>query len=65
MPVSVVYSPSEIKMQLNHIQIRILYLIDTAGRSHKNKAQFEELKALDYMLQSADEIYLVLSLQQA
>jgi flagellar biosynthesis protein FlhF len=35
-------------------------LIDTAGRSHRNQFQFEELKSL-ISASEADEIYLVLS----
>ena len=59
-PVSVVYTPSEMKEAVSSHSDKDLILIDTAGRSHKNKAQFEELKAL-IAASEADEIYLVLS----
>jgi len=59
-PVSVVYSPNEIKDAVSVYADRDLVMIDTAGRSHKNKSQFEELKAL-ITASEADEIYLVLS----
>lgn len=60
MPVSVIYSTSEIKDAVNAYSDKNVVLIDTAGRSHRNKSQFEELKAL-VMASEADEIYLVLS----
>jgi flagellar biosynthesis protein FlhF len=60
LPVSVVYSPSEINESIRKYHDMDLILVDTAGRSHKNRPQFDELKTL---LKSAvpDEIYLVLS----
>lgn len=60
MPVSVIYSPNEIKDAIKHYSDKDLVLIDTAGRSYRNKSQFEELKSL-IMASEADEIYLVLS----
>jgi len=59
-PVSVVYTASEIKDAINQHADKDLVLIDTAGRSHKNKTQVEELKEL-IRASNADEIYLVLS----
>lgn len=59
-PVSVVYTPNDIMDAVNQYSDRDIILIDTAGRSHRNKAQFEELKAL-IAASGADEIYLVLS----
>lgn len=59
-PVSVVYSPSEIQDAINRHSDKDLILIDTAGRSHRNKAQFEEMKSL-ITASGADEVYLVLS----
>lgn len=59
-PITVVYTPAEIKEAIGLYADKDMILIDTAGRSHKNKAQFEELKAL-IMAADADEIYLVLS----
>lgn len=59
-PVSVVYTPSEMKDAMNLHADKDLVLIDTAGRSHKNKEQINELREL-IMASNADEIYLVLS----
>ncbi len=59
-PVSVVYTASEIKEAVARHSDKDIVLIDTAGRSHSNKAQFDELKAL-IAASDADEVYLVLS----
>lgn len=59
-PVSVAYSPNDIMEAVNQHSDKDVILIDTAGRSHRNKAQFEELKAL-ITASGANEIYLVLS----
>lgn len=59
-PVSVIYSPQEIKSAIEEHQDKELILIDTAGRSHKNAAQFSELKML-VSAAEADEVYLVLN----
>lgn len=58
--VTVVYSPGEIKDAVSRLGDNDLILIDTAGRSHKNKAHFDELKAL-VSAANADETYLVIS----
>lgn len=58
--VSVAYTATEIKEAVNQHSDKDIILIDTAGRSHRNKAQFEELKAL-IAASGADEVYLVLS----
>ncbi|MCX7842610.1 MAG: 50S ribosome-binding GTPase, partial [Clostridia bacterium] len=60
MPVTVIYSPSEINQAIKMHYDKDIILIDTAGRSHKNQAQFEELKAM-VQAAEADEIYLLLS----
>lgn len=60
MPLSIVYSPTEIKDAIDKFSDKDVILIDTAGRSHKNKAQFEELKTL-VSLSNADEVLLVIS----
>lgn len=60
MPVSVTYSPGEIKDAIALHSDKDIILIDTAGRSYRNKAQFEELKSI-VLASDADEIYLVLS----
>ncbi len=59
-PLSVVYTANEIKDAMNQHSDKDIILIDTAGRSHKNKSHFDELKSL-VMATGADEIYLVLS----
>ncbi|NJD02742.1 MAG: flagellar biosynthesis protein FlhF [Ruminiclostridium sp.] len=59
-PVSVVYSVSDMSDAVNQFSDRDIILIDTAGRSHRNKAQFEEMKAM-VTASGADEVYLVLS----
>lgn len=59
-PVSVIYTPQEIKAAIEEHQDKDLILIDTAGRSHKNTAQFSELKML-VSSTDADEVFLVLN----
>lgn len=45
-PVKVIYSPSELGQALEEFKKFELIFVDTAGRSHKDKIQREELKAL-------------------
>ena len=59
-PVSVVYTAADMKEAISQHSDKDIILIDTAGRSHRNKAQFEELKTL-IAASGADEVYLVLS----
>lgn len=59
-PITVVYSVADIKDALESYSDKDLILIDTAGSSHMNKLQFDELKALVSATQ-ADEVYLVIS----
>ena len=60
--VGVVYSPEDFKETYDNMKmIHDMIFIDTAGRSHKNKDNFDELKALMKEIESND-IYLVLSL---
>lgn len=60
MPVEVIYSINEINDAMDKYKDKDIILIDTAGRSHRNKTQFDELKMLvDASL--ADEVFLVLS----
>lgn len=61
-PIKVVYEPEEIKKTIEEFSDYDLILVDTAGRSHKNEEQCNDLKSLleaskDYK----QEIYLVLS----
>lgn len=59
MPVNVIYSANEIDEAINAYSDKDVILIDTPGRSHKNKAQFEELKSL-VLNSQADEYYLLI-----
>ncbi len=59
-PVSVVYTASEIRDAIIQHSDKDIILIDTAGRSHRNRSQFQELKTL-IEASNADEVYLVLS----
>ena len=60
MPVDVIYSVSEIKEAINRYHNKDIILIDTAGRSYRDKSQFDELRLL-VEASGADEIFLVLS----
>lgn len=60
-PISVAYTPGEIKSCVAAYSDKDLILIDTAGRSHKNRVQFDELREL-VELSGADEVFLVLSM---
>ena len=59
-PALIVYSPNEIQEAIKKLSDNDLILIDTAGRSHRNKVHFDELKALVSSV-GADEVYLVAS----
>ncbi len=59
MPVSVVYSTNEISEAINNYSDKDVILIDTPGRSHRNKNQFEELRNL-VLHSQADEKYLLI-----
>lgn len=60
-PVEVVYSNDEIQDAINRFKDKDLVLIDTAGRSHKNKEQEEDIKELIEAIPEK-EVYLVLSI---
>lgn len=60
LPVSVIYSASEVKEAIEKFADKDIVLIDTAGRSVKEKEQFDELGKL-VEFSTADEVYLVLS----
>ena len=60
MPVDVIYSVSEIKEAIYRYHNKDIILIDTAGRSYRDKSQFDELRLL-VEASGADEIFLVLS----
>lgn len=59
-PLSIIYTPSEILNAINNYNDKDIVLVDTAGRSHKDKYQLMELKTL--IKSSIDyEVYLVIS----
>lgn len=59
-PVDVVFSPTELQEAINRHMDKDLILIDTAGRSHKNEEQMDELKSF-LSVAEPSEIFLVLS----
>lgn len=62
-PLSILYSPEDIGKEIAKFEAYDLILVDTAGFSHKNDAQREDMKKLLTGLPTAYEkqIYLVLS----
>ena len=61
-PLSVVYRPEELGEMLEELDQYDLCLIDTAGCSHKNKEQLDELsRLLEQVPISKREVYLVLN----
>jgi len=60
LPINVIYSPNEIKDAISLYSDKDVVLIDTAGRSCRNKPQFDELKSL-IAASEPDEVYLVMS----
>jgi len=61
LPLSIVYSPNEIVDTIAQYSDKDIVLIDTAGRSHNNKAQMEEISAW-IEASRADEVYLLVSM---
>jgi flagellar biosynthesis protein FlhF len=59
-PVKVVFTPEELSACLRELGDKDVIFLDTAGRSHKNAEQIEELGAFLEQAQ-ADDVYLVLS----
>lgn len=60
LPLKVIYDLKDIYKAMSNFKEKDVILVDTAGRSHKNKVQMEELKEL---IQSVNnkEIYLVIN----
>jgi flagellar biosynthesis protein FlhF len=59
-PLSIIYSPSEISKAIRNYDDKDIILVDTAGRSHKDQYQLMELKSL--LKSNIDfEIYLAIS----
>ncbi|NLK97237.1 flagellar biosynthesis protein FlhF [Defluviitalea saccharophila] len=59
-PVEVIYAPEELTETLEKMKSRDIIFIDTAGRSHKNLQQFQELNHLISTIEEK-EVFLVLS----
>jgi len=59
-PVNVIYSPNEMQDAINKYSDKDLVLIDTPGKSHKNKKHFDEIKEL-FNQSKPDEVYLLIS----
>ena len=60
LPLEVIYKPNEIHFAMEKLKNQDLIMVDTAGRSHKNKEQIMELKKLlNEVIEK--EIYLVMS----
>ncbi|KXZ39786.1 flagellar biosynthesis protein FlhF [Alkalithermobacter thermoalcaliphilus JW-YL-7 = DSM 7308] len=59
-PIEVVYDIQDIKVSLERLKNRDLIFVDTAGRSHKNKRQMQELKDMLNEINNKD-IYLVIN----
>lgn len=62
-PLTIVYSPEELNEALERVSDYDLVLVDTAGFSHRNQEQKDEIKKLIDNMDSAyeKEVYLVLS----
>ncbi len=60
LPVTVAYSAADMREAVDAHRDKDLVLIDTAGRSHRNRQQFDELRQLLAAVET-DEVYLVLS----
>ncbi len=61
-PLRIIYSAGELKDSLDELNQYDLCLIDTAGRSHKNKEQIQDIRELIEQIPIADrQVYLVLN----
>ena len=61
-PLEVIYSPAELGEALEGLSQYDICLVDTAGRSHKNKEQIEDIRALiEQVPISERQVYLVLN----
>lgn len=59
-PITVIYSPKEMPDAIKKNSDAELILIDTPGKSHKNKKHFDEIKEI-YKAAEPDETYLLIS----
>lgn len=61
-PLEVVYSADELNKTMEKLKNYDLVLVDTAGRSHQNEEQIQDIaKLLDIVPEEDKEVYLVLS----
>lgn len=61
-PMSVIYTPEDMKQAVQKYKDYDLIFVDTAGRSHKNEEQKDDLKAIIDSITDTDKtIYLVVS----
>ena len=61
-PLKVIYSPTELAEIVEEMQEYEYCLVDTAGRSHKNKEQIEDIRTLIEQVPIADrQVFLVLN----
>jgi flagellar biosynthesis protein FlhF len=61
-PLKVIYSPDELGAMKEELDEHDICLVDTAGRSHKNKEQVEDIRKLIEQIPIADrQVYLVLN----
>lgn len=61
-PLEVIYSPKELGEALEDLNQYDLCLVDTAGRSHRNKEQIEDIRELLEQVPISDrQVYLVLN----
>ncbi|TCT15084.1 flagellar biosynthesis protein FlhF [Natranaerovirga pectinivora] len=59
-PIKVIYAAEELEEAIDEFSDKDIILIDTAGRSHKNEMQFEEINKLIQTVEEK-EVFLVLS----
>jgi len=59
-PITVIYSPKEMKDAIKKNSENDLILIDTPGKSHRNKKHFDEIRDI-YKAAEPDEAYLLIS----
>ena len=61
-PLKVIYSPEELGKMTDELEDYDICLVDTAGRSHKDKEQIEDIKKLIEQVPISDrQVYLVLN----
>ncbi|NLY42478.1 MAG: flagellar biosynthesis protein FlhF [Clostridiaceae bacterium] len=61
LPLEIAYSPEEVKDAINKFKDKNYIFIDTAGKSHKDVQQLEELKRI-IKISNPEEIFLLISL---